>query len=114
MGVEWPQPVINDQSRNLGFTNEIGYGDTVRLLKNIVGLWLIQESRRHWNKTGKKLEFADLEKLAVAVSAVAGIPAEHLAHAVFQAVFPRRLAEFQQRGLDHRGHAASVNLVLRK
>jgi len=68
MGVEKPQPVINDQSRNLGFTNEIGYGDTVRLLKNIVGLWLIQESRRHWNKTGKKLEFADLEKLAVAAA----------------------------------------------
>ena len=66
MGVEWPQPVINDQSRSLGFTNEIGYGDTVRLLKNIVGLWLIQESRRHWNKHGHKLEFADLEKLAVA------------------------------------------------
>ncbi len=66
MGVEWPQPVINDQSRKLGFTNEIGYGNTVRLLKNIVGLWLIQESRRHWNKSGKKLEFTDLEKLAVA------------------------------------------------
>ena len=66
MGVEWPQPVINDQSRKLGFTNEIGYGGTVRLLKNIVGLWLIQESRRHWIKTGRKLEFAELEKLAVA------------------------------------------------
>jgi rhamnulokinase len=66
MGVEKPQPVINDQSRTLGFTNEIGYGDTVRLLKNIVGLWLLQESRRHWNKSGKKLEFAELEKLAAA------------------------------------------------
>ena len=66
MGVEWPQPVINDQSRNLAFTNEIGYGDTTRLLKNIVGLWLIQESRRHWNKGSKKLEFADLEQLAIA------------------------------------------------
>jgi len=65
MGVEWPRPVINDQSRNLGFTNEIGCGDTVRLLKNIVGLWLIQESRRHWAKTGKKFEFTDLEKMAV-------------------------------------------------
>jgi rhamnulokinase len=66
MGVEWPQPVINDQSRRLGFTNEIGYGGTVRLLKNIVGLWLIQESRRHWNKGAKKYEFAELEQLAVA------------------------------------------------
>ncbi len=68
MGVEWPQPVINDQSRALGFTNEIGYGGSVRLLKNIVGLWLIQESRRHWNKSGKKQEFAGLEKLAAAAA----------------------------------------------
>jgi rhamnulokinase len=66
MGVEKPQPVINEQSRNLGFTNEIGYGDTTRLLKNIVGLWLIQESRRYWAKMGKKMEFSELEKLAVA------------------------------------------------
>ena len=66
MGVERPQPVINDQSRNLGFTNEIGFGDSVRLLKNIVGLWLLQESRRHWTKAGRKLEFAELEKLAAA------------------------------------------------
>jgi rhamnulokinase len=66
IGVEWPRTVISDESRNLGFTNEVGYGDTVRLLKNIVGLWLIQESRRHWARSGKKFDFADLEKLAAA------------------------------------------------
>ncbi|HXI73111.1 MAG TPA: rhamnulokinase family protein [Verrucomicrobiae bacterium] len=66
MGVESPAPIITDLSRSLGFTNEIGYGNSVRLLKNIVGLWLIQESRRHWAKTGKKMEFAELEQLAVA------------------------------------------------
>jgi rhamnulokinase len=64
MGVEWPKPVINDQSRSLQFTNEIGYGDSVRLLKNIVGLWVVQECRRHWAKEGKKYDFATLEKLA--------------------------------------------------
>lgn len=64
MGVEKPQPVINDQSRSLGFTNEIGYGHSVRLVKNIIGLWLIQESRRHWIKQGKKFEFAELADMA--------------------------------------------------
>jgi rhamnulokinase len=64
MGVEKPQPVITDTSRDLGFTNEIGYGDSVRLLKNIIGLWLIQESRRHWIKEGQKFEFAELADLA--------------------------------------------------
>jgi rhamnulokinase len=66
MGVEAPAPVATEQSRSLGFTNEIGYGNTVRLLKNIVGLWLIQESRRHWAKVDRKLEFTELEQLAVA------------------------------------------------
>jgi rhamnulokinase len=64
VGVEWPGPVINDQARLLGFTNEIGHGDSVRLLKNIIGLWIVQECRRHWAREGKKHDFAALEKLA--------------------------------------------------
>jgi rhamnulokinase len=66
MGVEWPKPVITDQGRGLGFTNEIGLGNTVRLLKNIVGLWIVQECRRQWVKEGKKYDFAALESLAAA------------------------------------------------
>ncbi|HEY1718230.1 MAG TPA: rhamnulokinase family protein, partial [Verrucomicrobiae bacterium] len=66
VGVEWPKPVINDQARSLGFTNEIGFGDSVRLLKNIVGLWIVQECRRQWEKEGKKYTFAQLEQLAAA------------------------------------------------
>jgi rhamnulokinase len=64
MGIEWRQPVINDQARALGFTNEIGFGDSVRLLKNIVGLWIVQECRRHWAKEGEKYDFTMLEKMA--------------------------------------------------
>jgi rhamnulokinase len=64
IGVEWPRPVINDQARSLQFTNEIGHGGSVRLLKNIVGLWIVQECRRHWATEGKKYDFATLEKLA--------------------------------------------------
>ncbi|HTY89116.1 MAG TPA: rhamnulokinase family protein [Candidatus Acidoferrum sp.] len=64
MGVEWPQPVISDLGRDLGFTNEIGYGHSVRLLKNIVGLWLVQECRRHWAKGGTPYEFSMLEQMA--------------------------------------------------
>ena len=64
MGVEWPQPVINEQARTIGFTNEIGYGNSVRLLKNIVGLWIMQECRRQWAKEGRKYDYAALEQLA--------------------------------------------------
>ncbi|MDE3066406.1 MAG: rhamnulokinase [Verrucomicrobiota bacterium] len=66
MGVEWPQPVITDQGRELSFTNEIGLGNTVRLLKNIVGLWIVQECRRHWAREGRSFDFATLERLAAA------------------------------------------------
>jgi rhamnulokinase len=65
MGVERPQPVINEQSRAVGFTNEIGYGNSVRVLKNIVGLWIMQECRRQWTREGKKFDYTTLEQMAV-------------------------------------------------
>jgi rhamnulokinase len=64
MGVEKASPVISDECRNLNFTNEIGFGGSIRLLKNISGLWLVQESRREWAKAGQPYDFAALEKMA--------------------------------------------------
>ncbi len=52
MGVETPAPIINDLCLSLNFTNEGGVGGTTRVLKNIVGLWLVQECRRHWGQEG--------------------------------------------------------------
>lgn len=69
MGVELSRPIINDQSRKTGFTNEIGFGNSIRFLKNIIGLWIVQECRRQWAREGKKFEFAELEKLAAAAPA---------------------------------------------
>jgi rhamnulokinase len=57
MGVESPEPVITDTARELNFTNEIGFGNTVRLLKNISGLWLVQECRRAWAARGPDTDF---------------------------------------------------------
>jgi rhamnulokinase len=56
--------VINDASRQLNFTNEIGYGGSVRLLKNIIGLWLVQECRREWAKAGAAYDYGALTRLA--------------------------------------------------
>jgi rhamnulokinase len=64
IGVELPAPVINEQGRDFGFTNEIGFGNSVRLLKNIVGLWIVQECRRHWAKEGSDYDFARLAELS--------------------------------------------------
>lgn len=64
MGVERSEPIINPLARELNFTNEIGFGSSIRLLKNISGLWLLQECRRIWAKEGRDLDYAELTRLA--------------------------------------------------
>ena len=60
MGVEVPQPVINDRCAALNFTNEGGVGQTIRLLKNIAGLWMVQECRRVWKAAGHDYTWDEL------------------------------------------------------
>ena len=64
LGVETPRPVITEESREAGFTNEAGLGGTTRLLKNIVGLWIVQECRRAWAAAGEEYAYDDLARLA--------------------------------------------------
>ena len=64
MGVELPEPVINDKSLKYNYTNEGGVGGSIRLLKNIMGLWLVQECRRQWQKEGQEYSYAELTKMA--------------------------------------------------
>jgi rhamnulokinase len=66
MGAEVPRPVINDECLRLNFTNEGGVGGATRLLKNIAGLWLVQECRRVWNAQGASHSWDDLNRLASA------------------------------------------------
>ena len=65
-GTELDAPVINEKAKKLNVTNEGGYGYTTAFLKNICGLWLIQESRRQWMREGKEYSYAELEKQALA------------------------------------------------
>ena len=64
MGVELPQPLLSPRCRALNFTNEIGYGSGVRLLKNLVGLWMVQECRREWEGQGKPYAYHELTEMA--------------------------------------------------
>jgi len=64
MGAELPEPVINEQSLAFNLTNEGGVGGTFRLLKNITGLWLVQECRRTWARQGEEFSYADLTQMA--------------------------------------------------
>lgn len=65
-GTELKHPVINEKSLGYNISNEGGYNFTTRFLKNIVGLWLIQETRRQYLRQGETYSYNDLEKMALA------------------------------------------------
>jgi rhamnulokinase len=55
MGVELDGPVTSERARELGFTNEGGCGGTTLLMRNITGLWILQECMRQWEKDGRRV-----------------------------------------------------------
>ena len=64
MGVELDAPIINEKSLRYNYTNEGGVGGTIRFLKNIMGLWLVQECRRHWQREGHDHTYSELAQMA--------------------------------------------------
>jgi rhamnulokinase len=64
LGVESPVPVVNSRALGFNFTNEGGVCRTIRLMKNITGLWIIQECRRQWALEGAKLSWDEIVGLA--------------------------------------------------
>ena len=64
MGIELQEPIINTSSFEDGFTNEVGLDGTTRFLKNISGLWLIQECRREWSERGIDIAYNDMARIA--------------------------------------------------
>lgn len=63
LGAELDEPIINDVSFAEDFTNEGGVENTIRFLKNISGLWLMQETRRQWIREGENISFKDIDKM---------------------------------------------------
>ena len=68
LGTELSEPIINSAAEACNVTNEGGYAGKASFLKNIIGLWLIQETRRQWQKEGENLSFAEMETLARAAT----------------------------------------------
>lgn len=94
MGVELDEPMVTGDAMAHNFTNEGGVNKSIRFLKNIMGLWLIQESRRQWDREGTLLSFDELEKQAREATAFASLidPDYHK----FQTPgnMPKRIREF--------------------
>jgi rhamnulokinase len=60
VGVELDQPILSDRARQLNFTNEGGVAGTIRFLKNVGGLWLLQECQRQWQREGQNFTWSQL------------------------------------------------------
>ncbi|MEX2540793.1 MAG: rhamnulokinase family protein [Trueperaceae bacterium] len=73
VGVEVGEPVLDQRARELNFTNEGGVGGTIRLLKNVAGLWLLQESRRRWRREGLEVGWQEILARAEAAPAFRSI-----------------------------------------
>src|SRR5690606_36415151 len=64
LGAELPAPHVTRESLALDFTNEGGVNNTIRFLKNIFGLWIVQECRRAWARAGDERNYAELTEEA--------------------------------------------------
>src|SRR5215213_5234195 len=64
VGVELPEPAIAPEGMRANFTNEGGFGGTTRFLKNVMGLWLLQECRRNWARQGREYSYEELTRFA--------------------------------------------------
>ena len=64
LGVEIPQPLCTRAVLDAGYTNEGGVDGSIRLLRNIMGLWIIQECKREWDRRGEEAGYGELVELA--------------------------------------------------
>jgi rhamnulokinase len=97
MGAELGAPLINDKAEAYNFTNEGGVGGTIRFLKNIMGLWLVQECRRTWERAGKTYGYDELARMAQAAPAFAGIVNPDHGSFILPSNMPAALADFCRR-----------------
>jgi len=63
IGLELAAPVITRESREFSVTNEVGFGGSIRFLKNIVGMWIVEECRREWAQEGRNYDYSTLDRM---------------------------------------------------
>lgn len=66
MGIETEEPIITEESYKNNFTNEGGIEGTTRFLKNITGMWLLEECRKEWEKAGRVYSYPEIVRMAKA------------------------------------------------
>jgi rhamnulokinase len=94
MGVELKQPIVGEAALAANFTNEGGFGGTTRFLKNIMGLWLVQECRRVWERSGTVYSYDELMRQAEAALPFASLVDPDDLSFILPANMPGALADF--------------------
>jgi sugar (pentulose or hexulose) kinase len=97
MGAEVPAPVITDKSLAYNFTNEGGVNNTIRLLKNIAGLWLVQECRRVWAEADREYSYDELVTMAAGAPAFGPLVDPDSADFLAPGDMPARIRDFCKR-----------------
>ena len=114
MGVEVSRAIVNDKTFQYEFTNEGGVENTIRLLKNIMGLWLMQECRRQWQREGVELSYPEMTDMAQKAEPFARhIEVDYsgfLAPGDMPERINRYLAETGQKTIDDKGQMMRVIL----
>ncbi|MHC4737577.1 MAG: rhamnulokinase [Planctomycetota bacterium] len=114
IGVEVPGAIINDKTFEYDFTNEGGVDNTIRLLKNVMGLWLVQECRRHWQSRGPELSYGELTEMAQKAPAFTAYVDpdcnEFFAPGDMPARINKYLTETQQGTIEDKGRMVRVAL----
>ncbi len=100
-GTELENPIVNEKAFETNVTNEGGYGESTGFLKNIIGLWLIQESRRQFARDGKQYSYADLEREALAAKPFACFIDPDAPEFVPHGNIPERIREYCRKTNQH-------------
>ncbi|MBQ3870150.1 MAG: rhamnulokinase [Clostridia bacterium] len=101
MGTEIPEPIVNESSLKYNFTNEGGFGGTIRFLKNIMGLWIEQESRRQWIREGEKYSYDELSDMAMASKPLQSLINPDDPAFVAPGNIPKRICEYCEKTGQH-------------
>lgn len=94
MGVETRHPQTDEKTLGYNFTNEGGVDGTIRLLKNVMGLWLVQECRRTWENAGVAYTYEHLMRLAEEARPFVSLVDPDHASFILPADMPRAFADF--------------------
>jgi sugar (pentulose or hexulose) kinase len=92
--VELDGPLLSSAAMHANYTNEGGVGGKIRFLKNIMGLWLIQESRNTWMRQGQSYSFAELAQLAAAATPFRALVNPNDDRFIAPGDMPARIREF--------------------